>query len=628
MIAGAAVSTDSWGWAGTVREFLGVTPEKWLASLSKHHGRMFSRPPSHTQTDAWAEEYEVLSAALRVVCVARPDAVRWGVVFEYELPLEGGRRPDVVLLAGGAIAVLEFKSAPRLNPGFVDQVAAYARDLAEYHEESHGRLIHPILVLTRGQYEQRTDQGVSVVDIALLSSSLEKVAAEGQIDLTAWLNSDYKPLPFLIEAARRIFANEPLPHVKRALSAGIPEAVDLLCKIAADAAANGFRVLVMLTGVPGSGKTLTGLRLVYEHSSQLGSSTFLSGNGPLVQVLQDALKNKAFVRDLHAYIRSYGIGRRKPKEHVVVFDEAQRAWDQAYMQAKRGVAKGEPQLLVEAAEKVDTWVTLVGLVGDGQEIHSGEEGGISQWGEAVRPPIASEKWKVHCAPRLAADFADSNPVTHKELDLSLSLRSRRAEQLHAWVQNLLDGSLPFAARLATPIHNEGFPMYLTRDLDEARRYVRARYEGDTDKRYGLLSSSHARSLPNFGVDNSWRTTSRLKVARWYNDPPSQDSSCCALEATVTEFSCQGLELDLPVVCWGEDYAWTGSEWNLTPIRRRYAQEDPKQILENVYRVLLTRGRDGLVIFLPATPALDKTEIALLAAGVRPVPEEEQVAALA
>jgi Uncharacterized conserved protein (DUF2075) len=325
LIAGVAVSTESWGWAGTVREFLDVTPEKWLVSLSKHHGRMFSRPPSHTQTDAWAEEYEVLSGALRVVCVARPDAVRWGVVFEYELPLEGGRRPDVVLLAGGAIAVLEFKSTPRLNRGFVDQVAAYARDLAEYHEESHGRLIHPILVLTRGEYEQRTDQGVSVIDIALLSSSLQDVAAEGQIDLIAWLNSDYKPLPFLIEAARRIFANEPLPHVKRALSAGIPQAVDLLCKIAQDAAANGIRVLVMLTGVPGSGKTLTGLRLVYEHSAQLGSSTFLSDNGPLVQVLQDALGNRAFVRDLHAYIRSYGIGRRVPKEHVVVFDEAQRA---------------------------------------------------------------------------------------------------------------------------------------------------------------------------------------------------------------------------------------------------------------------------------------------------------------
>lgn len=620
--------SDPWGWAGTVREFLDSTPENWLASLSEHHGRMFAGRPAGTQIHAWSEEYEVLAAALRMVCIAKPEATRWGVVFEYELPLEGGRRPDVVLLAGGAIAVLEFKSTPRLNRGFVDQVAAYARDLAEYHEESHGRLIHPILVLTRGRYEERMEQGVEVVDVALLGSSLQRAAADGEIGLKAWLNSDYKPLPFLVEAARRIFANEPLPHVKRALSAGIPQAVDLLCKIAGEAAANGQRVLVMLTGVPGSGKTLTGLRLVYEHSAQLGSSTFLSGNGPLVQVLQDALGNRAFVRDLHAYIRSYGIGRRKPKEHVVVFDEAQRAWDRDYMQKKRGVPKGEPQLLVEAGEKVEAWVALVGLVGDGQEIHSGEEGGITQWAEAVLPPIASHDWGVHCAPRLAADFEKSSPVTHKELDLTLSLRSRRAEHLHSWVQNLLDGSLPFAARRAFPMHDEGFPMYLTRDLNEAKSYVRARYEGDTDKRYGLLSSSHARCLPKFGIDNSWPATSRLNVARWYNDPPGKDSSCCALEATVTEFSCQGLELDLPVVCWGEDYAWTGTEWKLTPIHRRYAQVDPKQLLKNVYRVLLTRGRDGMVIFVPPTPVLDQTEVALLAAGVRPVPGEEQVAAFA
>ena len=628
MTASSPESAAPWGWAGTVREFLNATPEKWLASLNEHHRRMFSRSSANTQAVAWSEEFEVLSAALRVVCVARPEAIRWGVVFEYELPLEGGRRPDVVLLAGDTIVVLEFKSTSRLNRGFVDQVAAYARDLAEYHEESHGRSIHPILVLTKGTYDERRDQGVSVIDIALLSSSLQRVAGEGEINLAGWLNSDYKPLPFLVEAARRIFANEPLPHVKRALSAGIPQAVDLLCKIAGDAASNGQRVLVMLTGVPGSGKTLTGLRLVYEHSAQIGSSTFLSGNGPLVQVLQDALGNRAFVKDLHAYIRSYGIGQRKPKEHVVVFDEAQRAWDQAYMQSKRGVSKGEPQLLVEAGEKVDEWVALVGLVGDGQEIHSGEEGGIAQWALAVRPPIASQDWKVHCAPRLAFEFEESSPVTHKELDLSLSLRSRRAEQLHAWVQNLLDGSLPFAARLALPMHDEGFPMYITRDLDEARGYVRARYEGDTEKKYGLLSSSHARILPKFGVDNSWPATSHLKVARWYNDPPNKESSCCALEATVTEFSCQGLELDLPVVCWGEDYAWTGSEWKLTPIRRRYVQEDPEQLLKNVYRVLLTRGRDGLVIFVPPTPALDKTEVALLASGVRPVPGEELIAALA
>jgi DUF2075 family protein len=148
-----------------------------------------------------------------------------------------------------------------------------------------------------------------------------------------------------------------------------------------------------------------------------------------------------------------------------------------------------------------------------------------------------------------------------------------------------------------------------------------------EKRFGLISSSHSKVLPKFGVDNSWQATSRLNVARWYNDPPGAKTSCCALSATVTEFSCQGLELDLPIVCWGEDYRWTGSEWKLTPIKRKYAQEDPERLLMNVYRVLLTRGRDGLVIYIPAITLLDQTEVALLAAGVRPVPPEEVVAAV-
>jgi len=207
---------------------------------------MFSRAAAETQTAAWMEELEVISAALRIVSIARPEALQWGIVFEYELPLEGGRRPDIVLLAGQTIGVLEFKSSHRINRGSVDQVAAYARDLAEYHEASHGVPIQPILVLTRGTYSQPNDQGVVITDVGLLGSTLDKLASEGQLDLTAWLNSDYKPLPFSVDAAPLNIKNEPLPHVRRALSAGIPEAVELLCNLAADAANKGDRVLAML----------------------------------------------------------------------------------------------------------------------------------------------------------------------------------------------------------------------------------------------------------------------------------------------------------------------------------------------------------------------------------------------
>ncbi len=617
-----------WGWAGTVHEFLQTPDTTFLAALSNHHRRLLRAPPASTQTDAWREEHRVLTATLRLVFTAKQEALGWGIAFEYELPLEGGRRPDIVLLAGGSLVVLEFKSTGRVDRAAVDQTAAYARDLAEYHASSQERPIYPVLVLTKAKVPKGREQGVEILDVSLLAATIERLATPGTIDLSTWLNSDYRPLPFLVEAARRIFANEPLPHIKRALSAGIPEAVELLGQIAEDASRKGQRALVMLTGVPGSGKTLAGLRLVYERVSRESGATFLSGNGPLVEVLQDALRSRTFVRDLHAFVRTYGLGSRAPREHVIVFDEAQRAWDRAYMNAKRRVPKGEPEILIEVGEKVAGWATLVGLVGEGQEIYSGEEGGLHQWAEAVRPPTARQSWRVHCAPRLAVDFQESSPTTHKALDLTLSLRSRRAEQLHAWVSNLLEGGLPFSARLATRMHEEAYPLYVTRDLQEAKSYVRLRYEGDNGKKYGLLSSSHARILPKYGVDNGWLPTSRLNIAKWYNAPATEPESCCSLTATVTEFACQGLELDLPIICWGEDYAWTGTGWRLTPIRRRYAQQNPEQLLKNTYRVLLTRGRDGLVVFLPSATTLDLTEHALLAAGVRPIPQPEELAQLA
>ncbi len=406
-----------------------------------------------------------------------------------------------------------------------------------------------------------------------------------------------------------------------ALSAGIPETVEYLGSLVDVAAEEGGRVLAFVTGVPGAGKTLVGLRLVYERSQAAGTATFLSGNGPLVAVLQDALKSRAFVRDLHAYIKTYGLDdKRVPAEKVVVFDEAQRAWDRDYMHLKRGIDRSEPELLVSAGERIPNWAVLVGLVGEGQEIHSGEEAGMSQWQEAASAPNASQPWVIHCASKLAPVFDGITVRTDDRLDLTVSLRSRRADQLHRWVALLLEGSLALAARPALQIHNHGFELYLTRDLEEAKGYVLRRYADEPAKTFGLVASSHAKVLPKHGVDNGFMaTTQTMNYGKWFNGERGDPKSCTGLVKPVTEFGCQGLELDLPIVCWGEDYQWMNGAWLPTPIRRRVPQHDAVQLLKNTYRVLLTRGRDGFIIWLPPDSRLDETETALLAAGVRPVP---------
>jgi hypothetical protein len=609
-----------------VGDFLATPDPVVMSSLADHHVHLMRTPPSASQAGAWRDELRILRATLRDVAVASPDAVTWGVVLEYELPLEGGRRPDVVILAGGSLVVIEFKGELRLDQAFVDQVSAYTRDLNEYHAASHSLRGVPVLLMTRAHAPVPNDH-VTVVDPASLASVLLDVATGDPVDLDAWLNAEYAPLPMLVTAARRIFQNEPLPAIKRALATSVPDAVELLGRLAEDASQHGRRVLAFVAGVPGSGKTLAGLSLVYERTAKMSASTFLSGNGPLVEVLRDALQSKVFVRDLHAFITTYGLSTKVPREQVIVFDEAQRAWDTGYMQHKHGVGRSEPDLLIDVGERLPGWATLVGLVGDGQEIHSGEESGMQQWDEAISPSRGRTAWSVHCPPRLKLVFTEVEATGHDVLDLTVSLRSRRAERFHDWVAALLDGRLGEAARLAAVIQADHFPMHLTRDLDQARRYVWSMYEDHPDKRYGLLASARSQTyLPKYGVDSSFPATKRVKLARWYNEGRGHPQSCCELRDVVTEFGCQGLELDLPILCWANDMMWDGRGWKVRAVRPKYPLNDPEQIRRNAYRVLLTRGRDGLVVYIPDDPAMDPTEHALLAAGVRPLPAPVLVSA--
>jgi hypothetical protein len=311
------------GWAGSVREFLEGSEGDWMNSLRAHHLALLGDIPSQSQDAAWTGEWSAMRASLGAACAAFADAKDWSVIFEFELPFEGGRRPDVVVLAGEAVAVLEFKSARVPSLAHLDQAAAYARDLADYHEHCHGRLVTPVLVSTSAAAAASLRNGVYTETPTTLANRLLDVAEGGGIDLDTWLRGSYAPLPTLVGAAQRIFRREPLPHVRRALSARVPETVELVSHLIVSAHAEGRRRLVLVTGVPGAGKTLVGLRVVYEQSTdEAATSTFLSGNGPLVQVLQDALQSRVFVRDLHRFISSYGLSERIPTQNVLVFDEA------------------------------------------------------------------------------------------------------------------------------------------------------------------------------------------------------------------------------------------------------------------------------------------------------------------
>jgi hypothetical protein len=607
-----------YGWAGSLREFLNTPNEVIIPSLEEHLLGLLGMGTSGLQSSAWEEELNLVQISLRELSIARQDILDWSVVFEYELPLEGGRRPDVIILGPESIYIFEFKQDHKIQRAALDQTAAYGRDISEYHSESHNKNVYSCLVPTRTKDLLYKEDSIQVLSPNRIAAFLDDTPRGASLELHSWLRGDYAPLPTLIAAAKMIFNHERLPAIKRAESLGVGKAVDRLNQISEDAKRDGQRTLAFVAGVPGAGKTLVGLQYVYETSHETGSAVFLSGNGPLVEVLSGALKSKVFVRDLHAYVKQYGLTDRIPPQHVVVFDEAQRAWDAAYMEFKGKSNLSEPEILISIGEKIPDWASLVGLIGHGQEINSGEEAGMEGWNGAVDSSAQSD-WKIHTPPRYKEIFEGKDVTEHLELDLTKTLRSKQAEFLHDWVGNLLEGKLSSAARIADDMRTQSYPMFLTRDLEQAKQYIRNRYEGEPNSRYGILASAKDRILTTLGIPNSFQETKVLKFSRWYNSGLEDEKSCTRLDTVMTEFGCQGLELDMALVAWGDDYLWTGILWQARMARTRFPQQDQHQIRLNSYRVLLTRSRDGLIIYLPDLEKFNKTEEALLASGVRFLP---------
>ncbi len=594
------------------------------------------------QLRAWDQEVEILQVQAVTVVRLRPAAHQDGAVLEYILPREGGRRPDVVVLQNGRVVVVEFKETGGLRRADIDQVAAYARDLRHYHSACEEQKVTPVLVLCgKGAVERQVDE-VIVVPADRLGQCLHALGSESdglRLELQTFLGGTYAPMPSLVAAARLLFQNLELPYVRRARSAGVYAAVERVLELARSAKRDGSRKLVLLTGVPGAGKTLVGLQVAHsaalDEGWQFGTTrrrgapaTFLSGNGPLVQVLQDALKSRAFVQDMHRYIREHGLEHpeRVPSERVIVFDEAQRAWDAAKIEdfyrkklphSTVDLRRSEPALLTEIAGRLDGWGLVLALVGEGQEIHAGEEGGMVQWANAVKH--SGVPWEVH-GPTTQRSLFEQHGIPFEQetaLGLDVTLRAQAANHIHRWVGMLLDdGDLPGASPLAAALRREGFPIYVTRDLDAARRYVRDRFAGEPIRRYGLLASARARNLESHGIDPGFQATKRVKVARWFNDGLESPHAGSHLQTVITEFQCQGLELDLPIICWGDDFWWDATRWASKPGRRQPHVRDAHRLRTNAYRVLLTRGREGLVIFVPPDPQaeMDATVEALVGAG--------------
>ena len=567
-------------YSARIREFLDEKPETLLGKL------MVSDEFSTTdlQKNALRKEIDILQDQLR--SVGNGD-----IAFEYTIP-RMGHRIDVVCIIHGLIFLLEFKVGDReYRKSTADQVMDYALDLKYFHELSADRYIIPISIPTEApsvcnEVSFMEDKISNVLkctkdNIGLTISSVLSSVQDQDLSIADWINSRYAPTPTIIEAAQAMYRNHSVKDISRndAGAHNLTATTETINQIIDDCKRNHKKAICFVTGVPGAGKTLTGLNIANErHNFDADEhAVFLSGNGPLVDILQAALakdrssragitiaeakkETKAFIQIIHRFRDEALTTNNPPAEKVAIFDEAQRAWNEEsltdFMKRKKGVDafnQSEPEFLIRIMDRHQDWAVIVCLVGGGQEIYNGEAG-IIDWFRALQKKFRN--WHIYLSDKITdSEYVGNSSIEElltgcsyslrPALHLGVSLRSFRSEKLAEFVKLLLDNE-PSAADAVYSELSIHYPIILTRDLDKAKEWIRKKARGT--ERYGLLASSEGKRLRGIGI---WVPSVINHVGWFLNEKDNVDSSYF-LEVAASEFKVQGLEIDYSILAWDAD----------------------------------------------------------------------------
>lgn len=617
-------------YSSSAPDFLYTSSEKILGHLSKEHR---FRVLEQEQINSWRFQVEHIKQFIRDI----PNS--W-VFIEFEIP-RIGKRADVIIVNEGNIFVLEYKvGANQFDSSSLEQVYDYALDLKNFHKESHPLTIIPILIATEGptlevsislDYDNVSKPiKCNTSNVSDLFRIAQSSIGRHDLDISKWADSVYMPTPTIIEAAQALYKKHNVTDISRSDAGAInlSRTSNAVTDIIEYAKTNNKKAICLITGVPGAGKTLAGLNIAIsrmEHESE--HAVFLSGNGPLVTVLRAALvqddmksnkslpqqeklkksdaerKAAAFIQNIHHFRDENLTSAEPPIEKVVVFDEAQRAWNKeqtsSFMRGKRGQSdfdQSEPNFLLSVMDRHQDWCVVICLIGEGQEINTGEAG-VIEWVLAVRDSFSNwEVYSPHPYPELTK--INLNPDLH----LSVSLRSFRSENLSKFVGYVIEGQVTKARELLDLMHD--YPIFITRDLKKAKDKIRSMARGS--ERVGLVASSNAIRLKPEGV----YVKNELDPAMWFLKDKSDIRSSSSLEDVATEFDIQGLEIDWALLCWDanfrrenskwETYNFSGSKW------QKVRNLDNARYIANSYRVLMTRARQGLVIYVPEGDAKDET----------------------
>lgn len=600
----------------------------------------------HLQKGAWSNQIKILKKYLQ--------DKKGYIIFEYVLS-RVNMRIDVVLLMDDIVYSLEFKNNEvTFNDDDINQADGYGYALKNFYEVNRNKYVVPILIATKAPdsiCSSGADLGIDKL-FSLFKANTNKM--EQYIDLIGskygsdiiyteeefeeWVNSPFKPNPTIIQSARSIYMNNQVDEFFK-FDAGeenlkITEStVEEIIKEARD---NKKKIICFVSGVPGAGKTLVGLDIAgktrNKDNDDMPEAVFFSGNGPLINVLTEALgrdamkanpekfsnKNRAvndvktFIQDLHAFKQDIISSKKRViDENVLIFDEAQRVWDEEQLEKwleKKGAdesyfGNSEADLLLSTFDKKE-WGVIVALVGLGQDIHTGEDG-LGVWFNSLLNKKTG--WDIRLSNEIfeqRADKLDAYIDSIKNCDrvkecpglyLKTCIRTPRAKNLSEFSEALLNNR-PEDAKKALEKFDD-YPICITRNLKHAEQFL---LDNTLRKeRCGKLCSSNSKILGRYS--HSFDNIDNWHFANWMLDESGRDSSN-SLVFAASEFNIQGLEIDWTLLGWDMDMYYHNGEWHeqkmLTPKRFKESTKVQKKHILNSYRVLLTRARKGMIIYIP------------------------------
>lgn len=620
----------------SIENFLQEDVNSIFGKLSQNHQYALE----DLQKNAWQKQIEILKKVTQSLNSG-------SIYFEFSIP-RMGKRVDNIIIVNDLILLLEFKiGGPEYSKQAQNQTIDYCLDLINFHEGSHNKKVIPILIVTKA--EEIANNIINSVNLekcilcneenleATISTIIGNISSEIPININEWESSIYKPTPTIIEAAQALYKNHSVEEISRndAGTINLTKTSDTINNIIEHSKANNKKSICFITGVPGAGKTLAGLSIANERLKidEDEHSVFLSGNGPLVQVLREALtrdamnnekisrveaerKAKSFIQNIHHFRDDNLDAEKAPIEKVVVFDEAQRAWQKRevakFMKNKKGIENfdmSEPEYLISVMDKHEDWCCVVCLIGGGQEINTGEAG-VSEWFDSLKNRF--QNWNVYFSEKILNDntylkstelinWAEGIGQNKPDLHLSVSVRSFRSEKVALLVQKVLENNSLKSLEIYQSLKNN-YPIYLTRNIKLAKDWLKQKYRGT--ERIGIIASSGAKRLRSESIS----VKDKISASDWFLNNEDDIRSSYYLEEIATEFDIQGLEVDYACLAWDinmyYDEKWKfqnfiGSKWtNMNDSRQNY--------LLNSYRVLLTRARQGMIIYVPEVDNLDWT----------------------